>query len=321
MVNNSIIWVLIDERPGNRSQALGVAEALNLPYKVKNISYNFLVRLPNTLLGASMIGLDALSRKKLTPPWPQLIIAAGRRSAPVALSIKRKSGGYVRLVHIMRPGIKSHKFDLIAFPAHDNPLSGDNVMSIIGAPHGVSESVLTKAREKWMPELEKLPKPRIAVFVGGSTRRRKFTWAMAREFGERISDMAVSSGGSLMISTSSRTGAEVEALFNSIACPSRIFRWNDGEENPYLGFLACADAVVVSGDSVSMCSEACAVSVPVQIFAPPALITPKHARCHTTLYDAGYAAPFDGLLKSYTHTTLNASNSIAKTIKDRLINL
>ena len=92
MVNNSIIWVLIDERPGNRSQALGVAEALNLPYTVKNISYNFLMQLPNTLLGRSMVGLDALSHKKLTPPWPQLVIAAGRRSAPVALSIKKKSG-------------------------------------------------------------------------------------------------------------------------------------------------------------------------------------------------------------------------------------
>ena len=321
MVNNSIIWVLIDERPGNRSQALGVAEALNLPYTVKNISYNFLVRLPNTLLGRSMVGLDALSHKKLTPPWPQLVIAAGRRSAPVALSIKKKSGGYVRLVHIMRPGIKNREFDLIAVPAHDNPLSGDNVMSIIGAPHGVSESVLAKAREKWMPELDKLPEPRVAVFVGGSTRHRKFTRAMAREFGERVSDMAMRSGGSLMISTSRRTGAEVEALFHRISCPARIYRWNDGEKNPYLGFLACADAVVVSGDSVSMCSEACAVSVPVQIFAPPGLITPKHARCHTTLYDAGYAAPFDGLLKNHAHSILNASNTIAKIIKDRLINL
>ena len=185
----------------------------------------------------------------------------------------------------------------------------------------MNESVLTKAQEKWMPELEKLPRPRIAVFVGGSTRHRKFTWAMARELGERISDMAVRSGGSLMISTSRRTGAEVDALFHSINCPTRIFRWNEREENPYLGFLACADTVVVSGDSVSMCSEACAVPVPVQIFAPPTLITPKHARCHTTLYDAGYATPFDGLDHSNTHSILTASNTIAKIIKDRLTDL
>ena len=184
----------------------------------------------------------------------------------------------------------------------------------------MSESILAKARQKWMPEFEKLPVPRIAVFVGGSTRRRKFTLTMAREFGERVSEMARKSRGSLMISTSRRTGAEVDMLFSAINCPTRIYRWDDGSANPYLGFLACADAVVVSGDSISMCSEACAVSVPVQIFAPPALISAKHARCHSTLYETGYAVPFNGVLTCEPHSTLNASNTIAKTIKDRLLN-
>ena len=38
--------------------------------------------------------------------------------------------------------------------------------------------------------------------------------------------------------------------------------------NPYAGFLAWADAVVVTGDSVSMLSEALATAVPVFIADP-----------------------------------------------------
>ncbi len=319
MVDNNLIWVLLDDRAGNRSQALGVARALMLPYTEIDISYNSLIRLPNIFLGETLIGLNSSSRKKLTAPWPKLVISAGRRSAPAALAIKKMANDKPLLVHIMQPGLKHYKFDLIATPAHDNPPLGHNIIPIIGAPHGLSEDVIRQAKKSWMPSLDKLPAPRIAVFFGGSTRRRKFTEEMAREFGEHVSKMAIRAGGSLMVSTSRRSGSESECFIDAIRCPSHIYRWNDEGENPYLGFLACADGIVVSGDSISMCSEACALPVPVQIFAPSDLITPKHARCHKNLYDAGYALPFSGVLQDHKHPVLNSSLIIAETIKETLL--
>jgi mitochondrial fission protein ELM1 len=317
MAETNDIWVLTDDRAGNRSQALGVAEALERPFIAKEIVYGPWARLPNAFLGASFLGLDAASRRQLTQPWPALVIAAGRRTAPVALAIKRASGGRSRLVQVMHPGAGSAGFNLVCVPRHDPESMGENVIAIIGAPHGLSAEKLAEARARWLPELAELPAPRIAVIVGGSTRRRRFTEAMARELGERSSAMANASGGSLMVTTSRRTGDAADALFAAISAPARLYRWGESGDNPYVGFLAVADQVVVTGDSVSMCSEACAVPVPVQIFAPPALITEKHGRCHASLYQAGYARPFSGEVLGGEHEPLNAAVDIAGAIRER----
>src|SRR5262245_16456331 len=121
-VDNSI-WVLTDDRAGNVAQALGVAEALGRPFTVKDIRYTPLAKLP--LQGASVLGLTGESRMTLAPPWPGLVIAAGRRTAPVARWIKRQSDGRTRIVQIMYPGRRAAAdFDLIAVPRHDCELPG-----------------------------------------------------------------------------------------------------------------------------------------------------------------------------------------------------
>ena len=98
------VWLLIDDRAGNRSQCLGVAEALGLKFEVRDLEYTAAAALPHVFLGASFFGLSAKSRAELAPPWPDLVIAAGRRTAPVARRIKRLNGGATYLVQIMDPG-------------------------------------------------------------------------------------------------------------------------------------------------------------------------------------------------------------------------
>ncbi len=285
------IWLLADDRPGNRTQVLGVGEALGRPFVEQSIAYRRLADLPNLLLGASMAGLDAMSRRRLVAPWPDLVIAAGRRTAPVSLALKRRSAGQTMLCQLMDPGPPRSDFDLIAVPRHDRPQEAANVLTIIGAPHRITPDALARARETWRPRLAALPAPRIALLVGGSVKRRVFTDAMARELGTRASALAAAAGGALMISTSRRTGPATEALLAAINVPRHVFRWGDGGENPYLGYLALADAVIVTGDSVSMTCEACAAAAPVFIHAPAGLAGAKHARLHDDLYAAGYAWP------------------------------
>ena len=91
-----------------------------------------------------------------------------------------------------------------------------------------------------------------------------------------------------------------------------------GGTNPYRGYLALADGVVVTGDSVSMCSEVCATQAPVYIYAPSALITPKHARLHQSLYAGGYARPLSGNWEAWTHPRLNAAETIVEAMRERL---
>ena len=322
------IWALTDDRAGNRSQCLGVADALGIDYQIKEIAYGPWAALPNGLLGASFAGLTPDNRLGLHPPWPDVVIAAGRRTAPVARKIRalaRRDARECFLAQVMDPGVGRGDFGLLAVPRHDGGGSGANILAITGAPHQLTESRLAEEARRWAARFDDLAKPWIALIVGGSTRKRAFTPAMAIELAVRASKMALLAGGSLLVTTSRRTGDATQALTEAITAPAQVFRWGEGsvEDNPYHAYLALADAVIVTGDSSSMCSEACAGTKPVYIYAPPAPAAPKHGRLHQELFDQGYARPLtgemaDGGFEQWTHPPLNAADDIARAIRDRL---
>ena len=96
-----------------------------------------------------------------------------------------------------------------------------------------------------------------------------------------------------MITDSRRTGAESEKEIMNILkdIPNYAFLWGSKDKNPLMGYYACADNIVVTGDSVSMCCEACGTGKPVFIFEGKNWLTPKHLRFTKSLFDAGYAVP------------------------------
>ncbi len=318
MTENSLIWVLLDDRAGNRSQALGVTGALGLPITEIELQYGPAAKLPNMILGASLSGLTASSKKALQPPWPSLVVSAGRRTAPIARWIKAQSRDITRLVQIMDPGSGRNDFDLMCLPAHDQPVEGSNTLVIAGAPHGMTPAKLKSAAAMWSEKLNAAKVPRMAVMIGGSTRRRTFTNEMARTLCQQVNHIATQSHGSLLVTTSRRTGDAVNTISKTLDGSAMLHRWDSDDENPYAGYLALADVIIVTGESVSMCSEACATGRPVYIFAPPELITPKHARLHQSLYDGGYAKPFTGTIDlEWAPQKLSVAEDIASEIRAR----
>lgn len=322
-LENANVWLLIDDRAGNKAQVMGVADALGCAFTVKSIGYNTIARLPNMILGASFRTLDTLSRQNLQEPWPDLVIAAGRRTALIARHIKKMSGGKTQLVQIMYPGAGGEDdFALIAIPRHDGREEARNRFEVTGAPHGVTPKILDQARAKWAEKFAHLPKPHIALIVGGNTKNRTFTTEMAKDLGQQARDLAQKMGGSLLVTTSRRSTDEAtRALLDAIGdTPAYVFKWGDTGENPYFGYLALASYTIVTGDSVSMCCEAAATNAPLYIFAPKDLITDKHARLHASLYAQGYAKPLQkGMsFENWTHPSLNAALDIAAEIKRRL---
>ncbi|TVR99444.1 MAG: nucleoside-diphosphate sugar epimerase [Rhodospirillales bacterium] len=311
------MWVLADDRPGNRSQCLGVAEALGLPFRVVDVTYGPLAVLPDALLWSSLLGVSAETRRQLMPPWPDVAVGAGRRAAPVVRAVRRLSRRRSFAVQLMDPGSHRGAFDLLAVPAHDRLRERRNLLVTAGSPHRVSAAALDAAGAIWAPRLAALPRPRIAVLVGGTTRHAVFTPAMARDLGRTVSALAAAAGGSLMVVTSRRTGAAGDALFAEIGGPHHGFRWGDPADNPYLGYLAVADAVIVTGDSASMCTEACATAAPVYIYAPDGLATDKLRRLHRTLFAAGYARPLSDGLDFWQHPPLRPADVVAAEIRRR----
>ncbi|MCW8835792.1 MAG: mitochondrial fission ELM1 family protein [Rhodospirillales bacterium] len=313
-----LIWVLTDDRAGNVSQCMGVAEALNLPFDIKKLEYTAAAALPNFIMMASFGGLTESTRVNMTMPWPDIVIAAGRRTAPVARHIKKLNNGRTFLVQIMHPGNTGvDEFDLIAVPHHDSMPDAANILKITGAPHRITSARLEKEADRWKGAFDALPSPRIALLVGGATKRRSFTDDMARDLGQAATAMAKAAGGSLLVTTSRRTGEAADALIASLEPPFTAFRWGDEGDNPYFGYLALADAIVVTGDSVSMCSEACATRKPTYIYSPKRFAPHKHTLLHKELFERGYARPFEGKLDVWDHEPLNAATDVAAEIRKR----
>jgi mitochondrial fission protein ELM1 len=281
-VAEDAIWVLADPRAGTAAQALGIAERLGRGFRTIELAWGPWARLP--LPWPSLAGLTPAARAAFVPPWPRLVLSAGRRSAPVARWLGRRGA---RLVHCMRPGFGAAGFDLLVLGRHDAPAAAANILPILGATHRVSPALLAEARQAWAATFGPLPGPRVALLVGGPVRGT----GMDPETAARIARQAASLGGSVMVTASRRTGAAAtRALAAALAGhPHHLHGWGDAGLNPYRGLLAWADAVVVTGDSVSMLSEALITPGPVWI-ADPGGLGPRHRALHESLVAAGQAA-------------------------------
>ncbi len=290
-----ILWVLLDSRMGSVGQARGVVNFLDTEkYEIieKNLEYTKLSGLPNFLRGKTLVGLTPQSKKQIINPFPDLVLSTSRRTVPVARYIK-KQNRKTKLIQLMHPGKTGLKeFDLALVPEHDkNKKTYPNIHYIVGAPHRISEEAIQEAQQKWLPEFENLPKPLTAVIVGGAIKKKEFSLSNATDLGNKIRMLKEKTGGSVLITTSRRTGEKAEkAIMNALqGIPSYTFLWGEKKENPYMGYLACADNIVVTGDSVSMCCEACGTNKPVFVFTGKKWLTRKHIRFVASLYKNGYA--------------------------------
>ena len=310
------VWVLADDRMGNVNQLLGIAECLNVPFERKDIRYTKWVKLPNFLRWKSLIGLTKESKKTLkTTSYPDLVLSAGRRSFPVALWIKKMSNNKTKIIQLMNPGKAYFSCaDLVVLPVHDQYKGTmKNVLLTIGTPHRVTTQKIVDEKQKWDPVFKKYPSPRLSLIVGGATKNKPFTLEMAKELLKNVLSL---SPKSVLVTTSRRTPVEITQFLkqNLPAETTYFYQFGDKQENPYFGLIACADIIMVTGDSMSMCSECCATNVPVFIFAPNDMMSEKHKRFHKILFDEGYALPSGNPIQS-VKGGFNPSAEIVQRIK------
>jgi uncharacterized protein len=266
------VWVLLGRHEGDNRQLLALAEALGWPYQTCKLVFKKRLVLPPWLQGASLARLDRRRSDTLGPPWPDLVLACGRRSAPVARWIGRSSGESARLVHLGRPRASLQAFDLVVttpqygLPARANVLH--NVLPLNRALPRQREQAATG----WLSRLAPLPRPWIGVLVGGHSSSSELNEAVARALRTQAEALARSRGGSLLIATSPRTpAAAADILLADSDVPGARYRWRaDDPENPYPVFLQHADELIVTGDSASMLAEACATGRRVHYVVLPA---------------------------------------------------
>jgi uncharacterized protein len=294
--SSPLAWVLHDGKAGMRSQALGLAEATGFRIVEKPLHIRFpWSLLPPRLWLAPRLGTATL----LAPPWPDLVVGCGRNSALPALLIRRASGGRTVAAQIQDPRVGREEFDLMVVPEHDR-LRGARVILTFGATHRVTLERLAEARARF-PALGLMPRPTLAALIGGSNRTYRLGDKKLGEIADSLAALLRESGGSLLLTPSRRTGeAGLQLLRARLqGLPAEI--WDGTGENPYFAYLAFADALFVTADSVSMVSEAAATGKPVHIIDLPGG-NAKFARFHEAMRRAGITRPFSGRIEHWTYS-------------------
>ena len=263
-----VIWLIDAYRVGERAQVRALVDALGWPCETKVLAYRKRVFLPHVLGQSTLRGLEPKSVAALSPPWPDLVVTCGVRNEPVCRWIRDQSDGKTRYVHVGRPWAPLDTFDLVIETPQYRIPACPNVLNNALCLNSVSPEILERERGVWQEKFAELPRPRFAVVVGGNSGPFTFGPKAATRLGREASQLAAAQGGSLLVTTSSRTSeAATKALQTALFGPNYFYRWKDNDSaNPYKGILSWADRFIVTGDSVSMLSEACATGKPVRMF-------------------------------------------------------
>ncbi len=312
------VWALTDDRAGHNAHTLGLAEALGLEYDEKQLQFNLRAQLPAPLQNASFTSLKPASRDLLSPPWPSIVIASGRRMLPIMAAIKAASPK-TKLVQCLWPG-QLEPFDVILAPHHDNVPQDSRILRFHGALHRLRPESLKDAALTFHALFENLPKPHYGVLIGGHSKHGKASIANLHHLIDTAEFLV--GDGSLIITTSRRTPKGfAQAIRDRLTCDYHLHEWSAASPaNPYHAMLAHCDALMVSGDSVSMIAEACASGKPVIIDTQFNSMRDKHARAAQSLIQAGHAVELraDIDIANLTPILLDEMPRIAKEVRARL---
>lgn len=270
-----LVWLMIGSNAGETGQLRVLGRALGWPCIEKSIAAP---------------GLAPASGEA----WPDLVISFGK-GLRAATKVVARSDRRTRLVHLGRPRwVRLDAIDLIIPMPQDRLPPAANVLPIrmsfndrIGEP---DVAPANSSSSGW----QDLPRPWTVVLVGGATRHFRFDEDDACKLGALASRHARASGGSLLVTTSPRTGARTaQALQSALQAPNFFYEYRRGDgTNPLPVWLQQANDLIVTGDSASMLAEAWRTGRPVQVLPLAGHSTPTRRwlsrlqqRCPKALYE------------------------------------
>ena len=303
-------WILSEGLAGLQAQGLGLAEAAGLSAEVRVLTPGppwkwIAARLwprPLSVVGAS-----------LRAPLPNLVIGCGGMAAAVLAALRGKSRP---VVQVQNPRMDIGRFDLIVANLHDE-LTGPNVILTRTALHRVTPARLAAEASLWRDRFAALPRPLVAVLLGGSNGRYRLDLATGAKLAADLAAMMRRDNVGVMVTPSRRTDPAVTALIAEAIVPLGGWVWDRDGDNPYFGMLALADLIVVTQDSVSMISEAAATTAPVLVAALPGR-SRRQALFLKMMLDEGRVRPFDGHFSTWPVTPMNDTPEAAATMRRRL---
>ncbi len=296
-------WVITEGHPGIETQAIALAEALGLRPRIMSVRAPFLWGWMPVTIWPAPIFFARLVGAPLKPPWPDFLITCGRRSAALAIAIRkksRKSGAMGTFaIHILNPQVEANGLDVVVTPAHDlanlrqHRLDGPNIIPTMGSLHPLNLDLLAREADKISDRFAGLRRPLVVVLVGGHSSHYEMGAQSMETLGAGLRRLFNASGCGLAVLTSRRTGEENIATLSKALEGTGAYFWDGEGDNPYRGLLGLADGLVVTCDSVNMITEAAATGKPVYV----AMFDTTSKRVeifNKEMQSAGHARIFDG---------------------------
>ncbi len=311
-------WIVTDGKVGTEKQCIALAEALGLKPIIKRIKAKFpWSKLPPPLWINPLGAFDEKEGDTLAEPWPQVIIAATRCAAAPVAAIKKKLGKSIFTIFIQNPQMDLSNFDVVIAPQHDG-LKGKNLIEIQGALHNLSKGELAKEGRIWKDIIpEGLPRPWVAVLLGGNSHHHRVSPALMEFYGSRLRQMALRQPMSFLVTASRRTPPDAFQAFKTALGHVPRYIWNGLGDNPYHGFLDLADYILVTNDSVAMMSEAAATEKP--LYALPLEGGGKRLnKFYASLQEQGIIQSFEGKLEELTYKAPENMTAVLKVLQKDL---
>ncbi|MFA5038249.1 MAG: ELM1/GtrOC1 family putative glycosyltransferase [Candidatus Omnitrophota bacterium] len=289
------VLILSDGKAGHVKQSVSLAEVLKdlgwtiqtrvveVPFR-NSFARRFLAF--STLLFGPRLGRRLLpfcvsreTHRALTGPAVDIVVSAGSSLAAVNLAVSCENDA--KSVCIMKPGVlRCSRFDAAVIPEHDRlSCKGKNILSVEGSVTSVAPEDLKKDFEELKRQRPALggvidhPGPRIGVLIGGDSRHYALETSMMESLSRQLKKVLDETNGLLLMTTSRRTPPEaVEVIRREWSqdqrCRLLVIASADNPAGAVGGLLYACDIVIVSGESISMVSEAVASGKQVLVFEP-----------------------------------------------------
>ena len=312
-------WLISDGRAGMVVQCRGVADALGVDYQSKIVAPRGIWKLMAPWGPVAPAERPDVPGSPFAQPWPDIAIASGRASIPYVRALRRASKGRTYTVVLQDPRSGPDTADLIWVPQHDKR-RGANVITSLTSPHSHTPERIAARRKQLPADILALPQPRVAVILGGKNGSYAFTDGDDQRFQSGLESIG-RLGASFMVTPSRRTHPELREAADAATGPfPRIF-WDGEGPNPYADFLAAADWLVVTADSVNMTGECCATGRPVYVFEPSGR-SGKFGRFHEALRTQGMTRLLPPVLQQLEHWSyppIDSAAEIAAEIERRYV--
>lgn len=263
------------------------------------------------------------SYENLMKTYSEFIVSCGSSLAPVNIFMKHENNA--RNIVIMKPGMPfcTKKFNFMIVPRHDNMRSCKNVVLTDLAPNLVSEEALRLSGEKLKNSIKPGKARRIGLLIGGDNPEFSLSGDILEKVLQQVTAFCDSNDMDMLVTTSRRTNKEQEKIIKNTLkdnprCKLLVIANENNPEGTVAGILALSDLAVVSGESISMISEAVSAGRKVMVFnldRRAGGIT-KHERVVDNLRREGYVGIADAQDLGTTLATFSKSASSTKKIDD-----